>query len=277
MDVEPDASLNSSAPLSSSEVLNTKPIRDLPPLSDFPPRPKSLVNTSTVTPQITTPAKAKEQEVLKAKEEQILAMQRRIAEMELKRASKRVTGFSSPESNHIKNATRSSSVAPQARQKSRSPSRPPIELNPLPAKAIESQPAFDVAEAIDQQQVLKPKTHHSLVSEALAEAEIKDGNDAKSSQRKIRIAELEQIRRRIHAEVESLSSKLQIARQEVTSLEAELQALANHQRVFADELDSLQEQEGAAMDSIASQAFLGEKETAGEAMESEPDIFQPSK
>ena len=89
--------------LSVAESAKAKAIRDLPPLSDFSSRAKSQVNSYASTPpMVQTPGKAKDQEILKLKEEQILLMQRKIAEMEQRKKAKKAIsraqtpGMSSP-------------------------------------------------------------------------------------------------------------------------------------------------------------------------------------
>ena len=86
-----------------AESAKAKAIRDLPPLSDFPSRTKSQVNSFASTPpMVQTPGKVKDQEILKLKEEQISLMQRKIAEMELRKKAKQAIsraqtpGMSSP-------------------------------------------------------------------------------------------------------------------------------------------------------------------------------------
>ena len=272
-DVEANPFRTLTASLPTTE-LKTKPIRDLPPLSDFPSRPKSLVNTmSTASPQVSTPGKATEQEVLKAKEEQILAMQRKIAEMEMKRASKRATGFSSPESSHVKIATRSSSIPPQTRQRLRSPSRHPTETRNLQAEIQESQPMINMIEATTLQQLLEPKAANTPSS---SEPEAKKAIEAKNSHSKTRIAELEQGLSQIEGKVESFRSKLQVARREVTTLEEGLEALIGQQHMFTEELDLLK-QEDAASIPITNQMSTLEKATAFETAAFESNMYQPGK
>ena len=94
MDVDgaPENTVTQKEPLNVVESAKAKAIRDLPPLSDFPSRIKPQTTSSTSTPpMVQTPGKAKEQETLKLKEEQILVMQRKIAEMEQRRKARQIT------------------------------------------------------------------------------------------------------------------------------------------------------------------------------------------
>ncbi|MCJ1307992.1 hypothetical protein MMC25_001642 [Agyrium rufum] len=75
----------------SPETNNSRMIRDLPPLTDLFTRPRPQPRSLSGTPAASIVSKVKEQEELKAKEEQIQAMQRRIREMELRRQLKQST------------------------------------------------------------------------------------------------------------------------------------------------------------------------------------------
>ena len=261
---------------SSTEAKTTKPIRDLPPLTDFPPRPKSLVNAATTTPLVQPPGKPTEQEMLKAKEEQILAMQRRIAEMEMKRASKRVAGFSSPDSNQAKHVSRSTSNPPQLQQVVPTPSRPPIETETMQAD-IEI-PNFE-SRAAEVDNLQAPFGSESQKPRPALGAHSSQAVMAKRlqvQQNKARIEEIERSLLRTTEEVDSINAKLVVARREIVTSEEELQNLLGQKRDFVDELDSLRRASETLALTDAEVTPVDEKMANG-LSSSEPHEDQPGK
>ena len=240
MDVTVTASVVPVNTFSSTDAKSPKPIRDLPPLTDFPSRPKSLVNASVITPPILPIGKSAEQEVvLKAKEEQILAMQRRIAEMEMKRANKRTAGFSSPDSSQVKDVARSTSDPPQPLQAASLPSQLLAESENLPASIEIVQLESRAADFLKLQPLFEPNVdkRHSAVDTQSAQLTVT--KRLQHQQNQARVDEIEQILLRTSVEVDSINAKLVVARQEITTSEKELQDLSGKRRSLMDELDLL--------------------------------------
>ena len=261
----------------SAEVKTAKPIRDLPPLTDFPPRPKSLVNASTTTSPVLPLGKSTEQEVvLKAKEEQILAMQRRIAEMEMKRASKRAAEFSSPESSQVKHVARSISNPPQPQQVVPTPTQPPTGTV-TPLTDIEApQSERRSAGVVKLQLPFEPEVNKSHPVFDVQSRQVTEAERLQIQHDSVRIEEIERSLLRTTEEVESINVKLLVARREIVATEQELENLLGQRRKYTDELDLLKQANKGSISTVV-EVSPSDKEMTNRLSLSKPQEDQSSK
>ena len=246
-------------PSQNPESLKAKSIRDLPALSDFSSRVRGGVSSAMNTPPLVqTPGKALEQERLKQKEEQILLMQRKIAEMEQRRRAKQsmsraqTPAFSGTPVPEVPPAT------PEKRMELLSPVDQPVKAT---VQQIEGQQYVeqlavqqgDAQRVAEEEKERLEKLQLEANAKAIAAKELEERTAREEAARVSQAAEM-QIRRErkialqialpdLDQQMERSRLKLEEMKKEIAELEAELQRGVEGRRSIIEELGGINDSE----------------------------------
>ena len=239
-----------------SESIRPKTIRDLPQLSDFTSRARGGISSAMNTPPLVqTPGKALEQEMLKQKEEQILLMQRKIAEMEQRRRAKQsmsraqtpaFSGTPIPES--VPAIAEAKADDDSSMDQSVKATVEQVEaqqhLEQFAVQRFEAQEATALAAGIEMREKLEAEEHAKAAAKKNSEetARIEAARFMRAAEMQIRmerktalqnaLLELDQLMERIR-------KKLENRKIEIAELEAELQKGADGRRSAMEELEDI--------------------------------------
>ena len=250
---------NRPKPSQNPESLKAKSIRDLPALSDFSSRVRGGVSSAMNTPPLVqTPVKALEQERLKQKEEQILLMQRKIAEMEQRRRAKQsisraqTPAFSGTPVPDVRPAT------PEKKMELDSPVNQPVRATDqqIEVQQYVEQLAVqqgEVQRAAEEEKERLEKLQFKADIEAITAKALEEQTTREEAARVSRAAEM-QIRRErkialqsalpeLDQQMERSRLKLEEMKKEITELEAELQRGVEGRRSIIEELGGINDSE----------------------------------